>query len=110
MEGMGRVRIDLNEPGREILGYSFFLLRTLAVRVTASCPQNIVQVWISNITVAEDVYGDLIPVEDLVQDVTVESAKNFLQSDLVCLRCFTSCVSTACNLGSNIARQENGRE
>ena len=86
------VGLGLNEAGEALLGYSFFLPRTLALRVTASRPRNIVQVWISYLTVAEDVYGDLIPVEDLVQDVTPESAKNFLQSDLVCLRCFTSCV------------------
>ena len=67
-----------------------------------------------HLTVAE-VYGDLIPVEELVQDVTSESAKNFLQSKLVSLRCLTSldvftsfytCMAT-CNLGSDrVARKK----
>ena len=38
---------------------------------------------IESLTVAEDMYGEHIPVEELMQDVTPESARNFLQSDLV---------------------------
>ena len=110
MAGRGVVGLSLNQPGGTFLGYSSFLLRTMALRVTASCPQNIVQMWISYLTVAEDEYGSLIPVEDLMQDVTAESAKNFLQSDLVRLRCLTRCVSPSCNLRSDIARQKTGRE
>ena len=109
MEGMRVVGLGLNKSGGTLLGYGVFWPRTLALRVTASCPQTIVQMWTSNLTVAEDVYRNLVPVEDLVQDVTPECAKNFLQSDLVRLRCLTSYVSTACNLGSDIVRQEKGR-
>ena len=65
---------------------------------------------ISNLTVPEDVYGNFIPVEDLVEDVTPESARNFLQSDMVRLRYLTSWVLTACNLWSEITRQKNRQE
>ena len=50
------VDIGLNEAGGAILGCSFFLPRTLALRVTASCPQNIVQVCGSHISLLQRTY------------------------------------------------------
>ena len=46
---------------------------------------------IQSLTVAEAIYGQHIPVEDIVQDVIQESARNFLQSELVIVISQTRC-------------------
>ena len=65
--------------------------------------------WISDLTVAEQLTDELVTVQDIVRDVTPESPKNFLQSDLVCIKTQSVKHLPAFHLASDIVIQKKAQ-